>query len=171
MATIPLTATVDDIDRLTVHFDTGRDDGALFWDFDDLDGGHIAAPPNCAHRYRVPGDYSIDVRAENGDTGTATVTVPPADVAPPPPGPKITSITPNSGPAAGNTIVEIVGTGFTGATIVKLNGDPIIGFVVADDAHISGGMTPAGQAGAIADLVVGITEQNATALPNAWVWT
>ncbi|RYY23502.1 MAG: hypothetical protein EOP62_19840, partial [Sphingomonadales bacterium] len=65
--------------------------------------------------------------------------------------PTITSITPSSGPAAGNTGVTIVGTNLTGATAVTIGGSAVTGLGIT--ATQITGTTSAGTAGA-ANVVV-----------------
>lgn len=64
----------------------------------------------------------------------------------------ITSVTPNSGPAAGGTPVVITGAGFTGATGATFGGVAATGFSVVSDTEINC-TTPAGTAGPV-DVVV-----------------
>ena len=51
--------------------------------------------------------------------------------------PAISSISPNSGPAAGGTSVTITGTGFTGATGVAFGGVAATNFTVVSSTQIS----------------------------------
>lgn len=66
--------------------------------------------------------------------------------------PTITSITPNTGAAAGGTAFTIVGTNLTGATALTIGGTAATSRVVVDDTHITA-VTPAKTAGAY-DVVV-----------------
>lgn len=61
--------------------------------------------------------------------------------------PTITSITPNTGPAAGGTAFTVVGTNLTGATVLTFGGTTATSKVVVDDTHMTG-VTPAKSAGA-----------------------
>jgi hypothetical protein len=65
--------------------------------------------------------------------------------------PTITSVTPTSGPVAGNTALTINGTNFLGASAVTVGGQPVTGLVITS-TRITG-RTPAGAAGA-QDIVV-----------------
>jgi hypothetical protein len=69
--------------------------------------------------------------------------------------PMVTSITPSSGPAAGGYNVVVTGTGFTGATEVKLGQTsvPAEDFTVDSDKQITVPRSPAGTAGR-ADVTV-----------------
>lgn len=51
--------------------------------------------------------------------------------------PLITSVDPNRGPTAGGTVVQIHGSGFTGATQVLFGEDPATSFLVINDTLIS----------------------------------
>lgn len=57
--------------------------------------------------------------------------------------PTITSCSPSSGPKAGGTAVEIIGTVLTGATAVTFDGDNAARYAVIDATHILA-VTPAG---------------------------
>jgi IPT/TIG domain len=60
--------------------------------------------------------------------------------------PTITSLVPNTGPAAGGVPVVISGSGFTGATAVTFGSNPA-GFQVDSDSQITVAQIPAGTAG------------------------
>lgn len=62
--------------------------------------------------------------------------------------PVIDSVTPSSGPIAGNTPVTIAGSGFTGATLVKFDNDDATNVAIASDISITC-RTPAHAAGAV----------------------
>jgi len=66
--------------------------------------------------------------------------------------PTVTSLTPTSGPTAGNTAVTITGTSFTGATAVTIGGAAATGITVVNDTTITC-TTPAGSAGSASVLV------------------
>ena len=66
--------------------------------------------------------------------------------------PTVTSLTPTSGPTAGNTAVTITGTSFTGATAVTIGGTAATGITVVNDTTITC-TTPAGSAGSASVLV------------------
>ena len=68
-------------------------------------------------------------------------------------GPTITSLSPDSGPTTGGTLVTITGTGFTGATEVLFRSTPATNITVASDTEITA-VTPAGTAGLAAVRVV-----------------
>jgi len=59
-------------------------------------------------------------------------------------GPQVTSVTPNTGPAAGGTTVTINGTGFTGATAVTFGGVAATGVVVNSAGTQITAVDPAG---------------------------
>jgi IPT/TIG domain len=70
----------------------------------------------------------------------------------PGPMPVLTSISPNTGPATGNTSVTLTGTGFTGATGVSIDNVLMTNMTVVSDTSITA-TTPAGPAGAQSVIV------------------
>lgn len=72
----------------------------------------------------------------------------------PPTAPDITSITPNTGSAAGGTAVTISGILFTGATSVEFDGVPATSFVLVNATTITC-VTPAGTVGTADVEVIG----------------
>jgi hypothetical protein len=60
--------------------------------------------------------------------------------------PRITSLSPNNGPAAGGTSVVISGVNFTGATAVVFGTNPAAAFIVVSDTQITA-TAPAGSGG------------------------
>jgi hypothetical protein len=52
------------------------------------------------------------------------------------PVPKLSNISPSSGPAAGGTVVTITGSGFTGAKSVTFGGKTVTDLTVIDDSHL-----------------------------------
>ncbi len=50
--------------------------------------------------------------------------------------PRVTSLTPLSGPSAGGTAVTLTGTGFTGTTAVSFGSQPANSFTVSSDTQI-----------------------------------
>lgn len=52
--------------------------------------------------------------------------------------PVVTSVTPNGGPPVGGTAVVVAGSGFTGATSVKIGGFALTSLVVVSAAEITG---------------------------------
>ncbi len=69
--------------------------------------------------------------------------------------PTISTVSPSTGPAAGGTLVEILGNNFTGATggtAVKFGAVNATSYTVVDDSKITA-VSPAGSAGAV-DVVV-----------------
>lgn len=84
------------------------------------------------------------------------------------PAPTITSVAPNSGPAAGGTAVTVTGTGFTGATAVTFGGTAATGVTVVNDTTITA-TTQAHAAGAVA---VAVTAPGGSAnLPNGFTYS
>ena len=72
-------------------------------------------------------------------------------VAPPPPLPVVTSLTPTGGPAAGGTAVTITGTGFAGTTAVTFGTASAASFQILSPTSISA-VSPAGSG--IVDVTV-----------------
>jgi hypothetical protein len=64
------------------------------------------------------------------------------------PAPRVTSVSPGSGSAAGGTSVAITGTGFTGATGVSFGGTAASNYVVTSDTSITA-VAPAASAGTV----------------------
>jgi hypothetical protein len=75
--------------------------------------------------------------------------------------PKITGVSPNSGPTAGGTNVTITGTNFTGATGVTIGGAAATSVVVVSSTTITA-VTPAGTAGTASVIVTTSGGSNAT---------
>ncbi|MBI2765171.1 MAG: IPT/TIG domain-containing protein [Chloroflexi bacterium] len=67
-------------------------------------------------------------------------------------GPSVTSLSPNSGPVIGGTVVTIEGSGFTGVTGVTFGGVPGTGVTFVNDTHVMV-MSPAHAAGAVPIVV------------------
>ncbi len=58
--------------------------------------------------------------------------------------PAVTSLSPTSGPTAGDTSVTITGTGFTGATAVDFGATPVAAFTVVNNTEITADSPAAG---------------------------
>ena len=80
--------------------------------------------------------------------------------------PTITSIFPESGPAAGGTPVQIVGTDFTGTTGVTINGNAVTMYSEVDDSNVLV-VAPAGTG--IGDVVL-TTGGGADTLTDGWTY-
>ncbi|HVU60542.1 MAG TPA: IPT/TIG domain-containing protein [Mycobacteriales bacterium] len=78
--------------------------------------------------------------------------------------PKVTSVSPASGPTAGGTSVTVTGSGFTGATAVSFGGTAGTNVVVGSDTSLTV-TTPAHAAGAVNVRVTGPGGQSAVAAP------
>jgi len=66
----------------------------------------------------------------------------------PPPAPTVTSVSPNTGPTTGGTVVTITGTGLTGATAVRFGTANAASFSVSSATSITA-TAPAGAQGAV----------------------
>ena len=66
--------------------------------------------------------------------------------------PQVTGVTPSSGSSCGGGSVSIVGSGFTGATVVDFGAFVVGSFTVVDDSHITA-VLPVGSS-ALVDVVV-----------------
>jgi len=123
-------------------------------------GGGPGGPP-C----QVASDSLLFVTAPPGSLGTVPVTVitglgssPPDPaarftfVAPGPP--VVNAVDPHTGSATGNLNVNIIGSGFSGATNVKFGNNAAMGFFVGDDDNISAQLPPQGSGPAVVDVTV-----------------
>jgi hypothetical protein len=68
------------------------------------------------------------------------------------PAPAVTAISPTSGTTAGGTVVNVTGTGFTGATAVKFGSTAAASYTVNSDTSLSA-TSPSGSAGTVDILV------------------
>jgi IPT/TIG domain len=82
--------------------------------------------------------------------------------------PAVTSLSPNSGPAAGGTSVVITGTGFTGATAVDFGTTAATTFHVDSDTQITA-TSPAHPAGAV-DVTVTVQGTSATSTADLFTY-
>jgi YVTN family beta-propeller protein len=82
--------------------------------------------------------------------------------------PTVTSVSPNSGPTAGGTVVTITGTNLAGATAVTIGGAPVPSFTVVNATTISA-TVPAGTAGARSVVVT--TPSGASAANSLFTYT
>ena len=98
----------------------------------------VLTPPSAA------GLVSITI-----DTTVNTIVIPDAFTYVPA---TLSSVSPNAGPTAGNTSVEITGTGLLGTTEVLFDGTPAASFVVNSDTSITA-VSPVGDVGT-ADVTV-----------------
>ncbi|HXX56042.1 MAG TPA: IPT/TIG domain-containing protein, partial [Methanoregula sp.] len=127
-----------------------------------------------ASTFTVNGDTSITATSPAGSVGSVdvTVTTPGGTSAPNSPydwftfnavpGPAVTGVMPNNGPATGGTIVTISGLHLNGATGVKFGSTPASTFTVNGDTSITA-TTPSG-AGTV-DVTV--TTPGGTSAPNS----
>ena len=111
----------------------------------------VLTPPHPA------GPVDVVVLSPNGDSLPGVFTYVGAPV--------IASLTPTSGPTAGGTVVDITGSGFTGATNVTFGGAPA-SFTVNSDSSITA-TTPANPAGPVAVVVTGA---GGTSLPGVFTY-
>jgi hypothetical protein len=79
------------------------------------------------------------------------------------PAPRVTAVSPASGPAAGGTKVTIAGTGFTGATGVSFGDTPAASFTV----NSSTSMTVVAPAASAGTVEVTVTNSGGTSAPGA----
>ena len=80
------------------------------------------------------------------------------------PAPKVASINPQSGPAAGGAVVTLTGSGFTGATAVVFGSAAASKVNVASDTQLTA-VSPAGAAGITVDVVVSAPGGTSTTSP------
>jgi hypothetical protein len=81
----------------------------------------------------------------------------------------VTSVTPNTGTAAGGTSVQIIGTGFVAGATVTFNSVAGTGVSFANSTTLNA-VTPAGAAGAVTVVVTNPGGQ-AAGLPNGFTYT
>ena len=117
--------------------------------------GTVSGTPTTAGAF----SYAITATDSGSPAQTATQTVS-GTIAPATPA--VTSVSPNSGPAAGGTIVTVTGTYFTGASAVSFGGNAAIWFNVTSDTSILA-KSPAG--GGTVDVTV--TTQGGTSATSA----
>lgn len=113
-------------------------------DFGDGLWDYSATGANINHTYAVEGTYTFTAyRNDSVVEDTVTVNAPAT----------VTSIAPNTGPAAGGTATVVTGTNFTGSTSVTFGGTPGTTFSVVNDTTINV-TSPAHAAGAVNIVVV-----------------
>jgi hypothetical protein len=125
------------------------------WQFND--GPGLSTPvesssPTVTHTFPAGGTYTVALTvfaSDGASIGTAQ-----SIVAGTPPAPKVTKLSPTSGPAAGGTTVTITGTGFTGATAVHFGSTEASGFTVKSSTSISA-TAPGGTSGILDVTVTG----------------
>ena len=84
--------------------------------------------------------------------------------------PTVTSVSPDTGPTGGGTVVTIAGTGFTGATAVDFGASPATSFTVNSDTSITA-TDPAGSAGVVDTTVTTLVGTSATSAADQFVYT
>jgi hypothetical protein len=143
MATITLTAVPDSLDRRRIGFTTGRT-GPLAWDFDAArsNGGSILGGPAASWRF-PDGTFTVRALAPNGDSGSVVVTVAPRT---------LDRVSPATGGIAGGTVVQVYGTGLSGATGVLFGATPGTAFAAGSDSALTV-TAPAHAAGAVSVTV------------------
>lgn len=85
--------------------------------------------------------------------------------------PRVTSLTPNSGPIAGGTSVAIHGERFTGATAVDFGFTPATSFSVDSDSIITAEAPSTGFAHGVYVKVTAGGEDNPNGIPNVYAYT
>lgn len=112
----------------------------------------IAALQGALSAQGVDDSPAIETAVTNLNNLTASLkssVAPPASTVPP----TITAVSPATGPAAGNTSIIVIGTGFTGATGVTVGGATAAFLSVASDTSLTA-VTPPGTAGTPVDVIV-----------------
>jgi PKD repeat protein len=155
----PLAVTLDG----SSSFDPNGDAISFGWAF--ADGTDSAAGASVLHTFTAAGSYPVTlaVTDSRGAVGTASAVITVGG------GPGVSEINPTSGPAIGNTLVTITGTGFiAGAGAgVKINGVAATSVAVANATTITA-RTPALPAGTLNDVVVTNPGTTTGTLPKAW---
>ena len=125
----------------------------------------VTAPPNS--KIAPPGYYMLFLINSNGVPSVAPFVLLNGSASNP--APTVTSITPNTGPAAGGTPVTITGTGFLPGATVSLGGTSATGVTVVSGTSITA-TAPAHAAGTVNVVVSNSDAQNGT-LNNAYTYT
>jgi Big-like domain-containing protein/IPT/TIG domain-containing protein/putative Ig domain-containing protein/VCBS repeat protein len=109
-------------------------------------------------------NYTVTVTDADGATATATfgLTV---NTGPP----TVTSVSPNSGPASGGTLVTVSGTNFTGATAVNFGSAPAASFTVNSATSITA-TSAAGSAGAVDVTVTNTGGTSTTSVADGFTY-
>ncbi|HKC18159.1 MAG TPA: PKD domain-containing protein, partial [Candidatus Dormibacteraeota bacterium] len=107
------------------------------WNFGDGSATANGATPS--HVYCTPGDYSVTLTVTDNGGWSATTS---HSVHVAPGVPIVSGVSPPSGPAAGRTIVNISGCGFTGATAVDFGPDAPAQFTVTNSQAIVASSPP-----------------------------
>ncbi len=128
----------------------------------------------------VNSDTSIAATSPAGSPGTTvdvTVTTPsgtsatnPADRYTYTNAPVVGSLSPNSGPVSGSTVVTITGVSFTGATAVHFGGSAASSFIVNADTSITA-TAPPGSAGTVDVTVTNAFGTSATSAADQYTYT
>jgi hypothetical protein len=112
-------------------------------------------------------DGTVDVTVTNFGGTSATGTADQFTYADP--APTVTSVSPNTGTAAGGDTVTITGSGFTTAGSVSFGGVPAASFTVNSDGSITA-VTPAGAAGTVDVTVSAAGGTSATATADQFTY-
>lgn len=117
----------------------------------------VISPPN------PPGTVGISViNPDHTGNSAGAATVFRYDI----PVPKLSNISPSSGPTAGGTVVIITGSGFTGTKSVKFGGKSVTDLTVIDDSHIRV-MTPASSPGSFPISITSAIGEGGSLEPSA----
>ncbi len=83
--------------------------------------------------------------------------------------PKVSSVSPNSGPTTGNMVVQLTGTGFTGTTLVSFGSTATTNFTINSDTALSV-YDPAGSVGTVDVTVNGPGGTSATSSADQFTY-
>jgi hypothetical protein len=87
------------------------------------------------------------------------------------PVPSVTAISPTSGPAAGGTVVTIVGSAFTGAIAVNFGGIGASSYTVNSDNSITATSPPGTQGNTVDVIVVAYSGSSSTSAADRFTYT
>lgn len=150
----PLTDVTATVTGLSVDFDPVPAGADPWWiDFGDGFWDYEALGTTITHVYETEGIYTFTAYRDDSVV-TDTVEVFAAAT--------VTSLDPNTGPAAGGTAIVLTGTNLLASTAVNFDGTPGTSFLVVNDTTINV-TSPAGIAGP-ADIVVVNPNGNGTLL-------
>lgn len=153
----PLAVTLD----ASSSFDPDGDGMAFAWAFGD--GTDSGSGASLLHTFTAAGSYTVTlaVTDPHGAVGTATALITVGA------GPAVSTISPTSGPAAGNTAVTIGGDGFLPGAAVTIGGAAASNVAVVSATTITA-KTPALSAGTLADVVVTNPGSGPGTLAKGW---
>ena len=124
---------------------------------------------NPSHTYTTPGVYNVALQAYDSAGSNSTLKIGYITVT----GsisPTVTSVNPNNGPISGGNSVTLIGTGFTGATLVTFGPTPATNVTVINDTTITA-TNPAEAVGTVNVTVTNPIGTSATSPADQYTYT